>query len=244
MRVLLTCMLMWSCASGPKAGPTNPLAGARQMVVVTTGGWSATDGTLVRFQRSGSDDDWRRVGDPVPVVLGAGGLGWGRGLHPAQRGGPAKQEGDKRSPAGVFRLSGTFGASPSPPGKLAHTPLSPSIECVDDPASKRYNVIVDRKGISNPDWKSSEKMSEVEVYTLGIVVDHNAWPAVQPGAGSCIFLHLTSDPPHPTVGCTAVPGDELGALARWLDKSAHPVLVQLPRKEYDRVQDTWGLPSL
>ena len=244
MKALLACSLALSCASGPKAGPTNPLAGARQLVVVTTSGWSATEGRLVRFTRRGADDDWSRVSSPVAVVLGAAGLGWGRGLHPAQRGGPTKQEGDKRSPAGVFRLSGTFGFAPSPMGKLPYTPLTPTIECVDDPASKRYNVVVDRAGISNPDWKSSEKMRQVDVYALGVVVDHNAWPAVTAGAGSCIFLHLASDPPAPTVGCTALASDDLGALAAWLDKSAHPVLVQLPQKEYDKLAEAWGLPSL
>ena len=244
MRALIACCVVLSCASGPKTGPSNPLAGARQMVVVTTSGWSSFDGQLVKFTRSGSDDDWHRQGPPVSVLVGAAGLGWGRGLHPAQRGGPTKQEGDKRSPAGIFRLSGTFGLNPSPPGKLPYTKLTPTIECVDDANSKRYNVVVDRAGISNPDWKSSEKMAEVPEYALGVVVDHNAWPAVQAGAGSCIFLHVSADPPHPTVGCTSMAPDEMGQLASWLDKSAHPILVQLPRKEYDRLQDAWGLPSL
>jgi D-alanyl-D-alanine dipeptidase len=198
----------------------------------------------MQFTRRGSDDDWRRLGEPVTVMLGEAGLGWGRGLHPAQRGGPTKREGDKRSPAGVFRLSGTFGLAPSAPGKLPYTPLGPSIECVDDPASKRYNVVVDRTGITNPDWKSSEKMHEVAEYALGVVVDHNAWPTTQAGAGSCIFLHLTADSPRPTIGCTAMAADALGTLAGWLDKSAHPILVQLPRKEYERLQEEWQLPAL
>jgi zinc D-Ala-D-Ala dipeptidase len=200
MRMLAACCVLWSCASGPKAGPTHPLAGAKQMVVVTSAGWSASEGRLLRFARAGATDDWHRVGDPVAVTLGAAGMGWGRGLHPAQRGGPTKQEGDKRSPAGVFRLSGTFGFEPSGPSRMPYTTLSPTIECVDDPASKRYGVVVDRAGISNPDWKSSEKMRAVESYALGVVVDHNAWPQAQPGAGSCIFIHLAADPPQPTVG--------------------------------------------
>jgi L,D-peptidoglycan transpeptidase YkuD (ErfK/YbiS/YcfS/YnhG family) len=116
------------------------------------------------------------------------------------------------------------------------------VQCVDDPKSKRYNVIVDRKGISNPDWKSFETMRrEDDLYRVGVVVDHNAFPAA-PGAGSCIFLHIWSGPQDPTIGCTAMEGARLEQIVHWLDPRARPVLVQLPEGEYKRLRDDWALP--
>jgi D-alanyl-D-alanine dipeptidase len=231
-----------ACAATPKSGPTHPLAGARQVVVVTAAGWSAQTGTLTRWQREDANDPWHRVGDEVQVALGKGGMGWGRGLHPAQPRGPVKQEGDNRTPAGAFRLSGTFGYEPSAIGRLPYTPLTDDIQCVDDGRSKRYNVIVDRKGITNPDWKSFERMRrDDDLYRLGVVVEHNAFPAT-PGAGSCIFLHIWSGPAQPTVGCTAMAADGLAKLAEWLDPAARPVLVELPEAEYSRLHTSWQLP--
>src|SRR5262245_14268846 len=107
----LLCLLSmsWLACATPKGGATNPLGGTKQLVVVRTAGWNATEGTLSRFVRRGADDAWRRVAGPAPVVVGRSGLGWGRGLHAPQPGGPTKREGDGRAPAGVFRLSTAFG---------------------------------------------------------------------------------------------------------------------------------------
>jgi D-alanyl-D-alanine dipeptidase len=231
-----------SACAAPRRGPTQPLAGARQLVVVVTDEWSARAGTLRRFVRDGSTDSWRALPGEAPVMVGSAGLGWGRGLHPPQSSGPTKQEGDRRAPAGVFRLSATFGYESSAPGKLPYTPLGESIQCVDDPRSKKYNLLVDRSGISNPDWKHFEVMRrDDDQYRIGVVVDHNAWPAT-PGAGSCIFLHIWAAPDQPTVGCTAMAPANVEELAGWLDPSAHPALVQLPRREYQRLREEWALP--
>ena len=217
--------------------------GSRQLILVTTRDWDAVGGTLRRFERKDSKAGWRQVGDAVPVVVGRGGLGWGAGLNSETGDGPVKKEGDGKSPAGVFSLSNAFGFAAEAPGlHVPYTPLTPTVECVDDVNSRRYNLIVDRGGLPDVDWKSSERMRSVEGYRWGVVVEHNASPRV-PGRGSCIFLHIWSGPDKGTAGCTAMEQPNLEALVRWLDAKKKPVLVQLPGAEYERLRSAWGLPA-
>ena len=222
------------------------LSQSTQMVVVTTKDWTATDGVLRRFERT--ERGWQQVGLSFPVVVGRSGLGWGRGLTnmpPSIK--PQKIEGDGRSPAGVFRLSYAFGyaaADKVPEIKLPYVQCTETVECVDDPNSTYYNIIKDRRAAEKVDWKSSEKMrlSDNE-YKLGIFVEHNASPP-QPGAGSCVFMHIWKEPGHPTSGCTAMSEGAIEILLGWLDGKSRPVLVQLPQEEYQKNQIDWRLPDI
>jgi D-alanyl-D-alanine dipeptidase len=205
----------------------------RQVVCVTTPTWATSGGTLQRWERADGAESWVKAGDPVDVVVGERGLGWGIGLHgSATDDGPRKKEGDRKAPAGVFRLTGSFGRGPSPVGNLPWQTITATLEAVDDPASRFYNRIVDRKKIGQPDWKSSERMAEIPVYKLGVVVAHN--PQNIPGAGSCIFLHLRREKSSGTAGCTAMQEAPLVTLVRWLDPARQPVLVQFPRAVMQR----------
>src|SRR5687768_9806553 len=84
----------------------------RQLILVTSDGWTAGQGKLQRFER-GEKGPWKKVGDSFEVVLGRSGLGWGYGMHPdeasMERAGPLKQEGDGRSPAGIFKIGDAYG---------------------------------------------------------------------------------------------------------------------------------------
>jgi len=220
-----------------------------QMLVVTTADWNAVDGTMQRYERSRAGGKWKAVGDPVPVVVGKNGLGWGQGIVAVDAAvmwdGPVKKEGDGKAPAGVFSLSSVFGYAAEKPGgwKMPYTALTPSIECVDDTASKFYNRVVDRSTVS-PDWKSSEQMRRPdELYTWGVVVDHNSNP-VAPGWGSCIFLHVWRGQGKPTVGCTAMAQPILESVIAWLDPAKQPILVQLPAVGYERLRKRWKLPKV
>ena len=226
----------------------SPLASSTQILVVTTKDWDAVPGVMRRFTRVDVQSAWVEVGTPIPIVVGRNGLGWGRGLNPPPAmPGPIKKEGDRKSPAGIFRLSSTFGLAV--PGqmkqvKMPYKQLTPGVECVDDAKSEHYNSIVDRERTDQPDWNSSEKMREVgEQYRLGVVVDHNA-DLPEPGGGSCVFIHIWKTSQTGTTGCTAMAPENIEALLPWLDPAAHPVLVQLPESEYNHLQKNWLLPSL
>ena len=228
---------------------------SRQMLLVTTSEWSATDGALQRYARP-SGGAWGAVGEPVPVVVGRSGLGWGRGLHGNGFGGPVKAEGDGRAPAGVFLLSAAFGYAGSTATGLPYV-STPGLHCVDDRASASYNLVRDVP--AGFDWSSHETMRRRDgLYRIGAIVAHNG-PGVAPdlvpgarladaapvaGGGSCIFLHVWRGPGTSTAGCTAMPDERLAEVLAWLDADEMPVLVQLPRAEYVRQRSAWGLPGM
>jgi L,D-peptidoglycan transpeptidase YkuD (ErfK/YbiS/YcfS/YnhG family) len=207
-----------------------PPAEAQQLVVVSTPDWSAVSGTLRRWERRAAGESWHPVGAPVRVTVGRAGLAWGLGLHTAPTNGPHKAEGDGKGPAGVFRLTAAFGYDAAPAAvKLPYVHARAGIEAVDDPRSRYYNQIVDRAQVAKVDWKSSEKMRRSDdLYRCGIVVAHN--PKAEPGAGSCIFLHVWRSPADGTAGCTAMPLADITELQRWLDPAAQPALLQAPRE--------------
>jgi D-alanyl-D-alanine dipeptidase len=249
LRLISAIFIVLLTGAGAEAQSSPPvseqLGACRQMVVVTSTNWIATTGTMRRFERVG--EGWQMNGPEFPVVLGRGGLGWGRGINPPQQSGPEKREGDGRSPAGVFALPYAFGYAPADSVreiKLPYVQCLSSVECVDDTNSQYYNIVVDRQSVTKADWNSSEKMRmKDDEYRLGIFIAHNTSPT-QPGGGSCVFMHIWKGPGIPTSGCTAMSPGVMESLLGWLDAQTHPVLVQLPDAEYRRLQKQWALPSL
>lgn len=250
-RLTLACVLLFCGAAASAQTPAGkapaPLARSRQVVVVTTRGWDDVPGTLRRFEREGAEGGWSQVGKDVPVAVGKNGLGWGAGLvDTGASAGPQKREGDGKAPAGLFRLGPAFGFAPRVEAswlRVPYIPLTSSVECVDDAASRSYNLIVASGAAGGADWSSSERMRSVEGYRWGLVVGHNAAPP-RAGRGSCIFLHIWAGPGKGTAGCTAMEEANLTELLRWLDPKKGTLLVQLPEAEYTRLRSTWRLPTL
>ncbi len=231
----------------PPPGAVNISATAfdhsRQMLLVVTGSWDEVAGTMRRFERTSSAAAWSEVGASVPVVVGRTGLAWGRGVRVGTGDGPVKKEGDGKAPAGAYRLGNAFGLAAQKPSRwsLPYLYLGDQIECVDDAASAQYNRLVARSRVTSVDWTSSERMWEQPLYKWGVIVEHNADP-IQPAGGSCIFLHIWSGPARGTAGCTAMAEPDLVAIIDWLNPARSPLLVQLPRPEYERLKDAWRLP--
>jgi L,D-peptidoglycan transpeptidase YkuD (ErfK/YbiS/YcfS/YnhG family) len=221
---------------------------ARQMVLVVTPDWQNLSAQLAYFERGTNNGEWGQVKRTFPVVVGRNGLGWGTGLHTTNDlSGPIKREGDGKSPAGIFRLSGAFGyAEPSSAKwiRLPYVQCTASLECVDDSKSQYYNSTLERQSVSKADWHSSEDMRRKdELYRQGIFIDHNKNPTL-PDGGSCIFVHIWQGPAIGTSGCTAMTSERLEELLKWLDAAKQPVLVQLPKVEYARLQANWHLPVI
>ena len=242
-----TAPLPVSTATRSAAAPT---ASALQMLLVITDDWDAVPGVMRRFERDGVRSVWRPVGSDIAVVVGGAGLGWGDGLHGTgspNEPGPIKQEGDNRSPAGVFRLTSAFGYAPRDSMSWITMPYAQATDaykCVDDAASIHYNQMLFRQPGSAVDWRSAEDMHRRDsLYRMGVVVEHNA-NGQRVGAGSCIFLHIWPGAAGNTSGCTAFSSDAMNALLAWLKPESLPILVQLPRSEYDRLRALWGLPAI
>jgi L,D-peptidoglycan transpeptidase YkuD (ErfK/YbiS/YcfS/YnhG family) len=266
LTIFLACVLAACVSNLPaqsNASGGDVFSRSTEMLVVTTPDWNAVDGQLERFERVSARDPWRPAGAPISIVVGGKGMGWGIGLllENARTAGlttetkktePIKKEGDGKSPAGVFTLGTAFGdaAQPLSGQKLPYLELTPSIECVDDARSTHYNRVLDRSTVS-PDWNNSEHMRSVgEAYRWGIVINHNGTvvgpdsKAPAPGGGSCVFLHIWGGRGHGTAGCTAMTPGDIEALLTWLDPARKPLLVQMPRADYDRLASAWKLPKL
>jgi D-alanyl-D-alanine dipeptidase len=238
-------------ASGAPRGhrTANAMESSKELIVVTTSDWSAVDGTMRRFTRSESNQQWLAAGKPVSVVVGKNGLGWGTGIVETDlfraASDPVKKEGDGKAPAGVFSLGEAFGYAEKDllDAKLRYVHLTDAIECVDDPSSQFYNRVLDRGSVS-PDWNSSEHMRRSdELYRWGVVVEHNTNPT-KSGGGSCIFLHIWRGAGEGTAGCTAMPQPEIEKLLGWLEPSSKPLLVQMPESQYQRLRKKLKLPAL
>jgi len=231
-------------APAPHHGASPLPTKSRQLLLVRSAGWAAVSGTLGRYERTDATH-WVLVGSETPLNVGRSGMAWGRGLaHPTEPG-PVKREGDGRSPAGAFLLGTAFGAADAlPEGAKAFPYLHAlgSSYCVEDPRSKFYNQVVDAPGLTagaRPYW--SELKRADGVFRWGIVVRQNDVDT-QPGAGSCVFLHLWRGAGKGTAGCTAMPPEHLESTLRWLDPAAEPVLVQLPEPVYRELREAWNLP--
>jgi L,D-peptidoglycan transpeptidase YkuD (ErfK/YbiS/YcfS/YnhG family) len=217
---------------------------ARQLVLVTTPDWNASQGTLRTYARDA--DGWHEVGTARPIVIGRAGSAWGLGLHPAQPG-QQKREGDGRSPAGVFRIGSAFGYASSETTALPYAALSVDDYCVDVSGSPFYNRIVDASkagpaavaGSTEPMRRDLHDNGD-QAYKVGFVIENN--PDGVAGGGSCIFAHLWKTPETGTAGCTAMTETTMRGLLGWLRPDQNPVFVLLPRNEYQRLRVTWQLP--
>jgi D-alanyl-D-alanine dipeptidase len=243
-----TCAVIFAAVWSAISAWSAPLSDVQQVLLVVPSDWNQVSTRMICFERTNSSGEWRKWGRTVPVVLGRNGLGWGTGLHPTNDlRGPIKREGDGKSPAGIFRLSGAFGYAEATSAKwirLPYVQCTSALECVDDPQSRHYNTTLERSKVSKPDWQSFEHMKRSdELYELGIFIDHNVSPTAA-GRGSCIFMHIWEARGIGTSGCTAMARERLEEILRWLEPSRHPVLVQLPNNEYFSRRQAWELPEL
>ena len=227
--------------------PSSPIANSDQLVLVSSHDWNAAVGELHRYERHGAL--WREIGNPTPVSLGRNGTAWGLGVHPMPQPGPQKVEGDGRSPAGVFSLSGAFGYGPTGHTLMPYEAMDASDWCMDVPTSPHYNRIVDARSVGEDAVAGSTEPMRLDLhhdgdirYALGLMVAHN--PQAVPNKGSCIFMHLWRQPGEATSGCTAMDEEAMQTLLAWLDPARNPVLVLLPESEYARMSAAWRLPRL
>jgi len=190
----------------PAPRPTGP-TGGRQAIVVTAGAYGATTASFSAYQLTGASR--QRVLGPWVADIGYNGM--------APPG--AKREGDGRTPSGTYGFDFFFGVDANPGGGFAYRRVTgPSIVWDDDPGSPLYNEWVDER--QHPAGANPEPMDRVPAYDYGAVIAYNE--ARTPGAGSAIFLHVSTG--GPTAGCVSLPASELLQVLRWLDPALHPTI--------------------
>lgn len=197
----------------------------KQLLVVSSYDFNSTKASLQAYERR--EGAWAMVFTSFSVNLGRSGLAWGKGLYRFRHATdePIKQEGDGKSPAGLFTLESFFGYEDRH-FKLPYLQVSPSTLCIDDSASPSYNSILQSQDSTK--YRSFEYMKRGDdLYKLGIVVGHNSEALIK--GGSCIFMHIQKSEDSPTSGCTAMQEEQLLQLMKWLDKAHKPLLLQLPQ---------------
>jgi len=241
---ILLSFIFFSLAQAMNTNTQIPtlLKHSKQLIVVVAPHWESTQGRLFTFQRNDTNSPWHSSSISTPIVLGTHGMGWGYSFEKEQD--PTKQEGDYRSPAGVFALGKTFGFQDASKTmtQMPYIKIAQDTVCVDDPASTHYGQVINAHQVVQKDWNSAEQMKDYPEYLYGIVIKSNPQKITQ--KGSCIFVHLWDAPDHTTAGCTAMPQKILKQLIAWLNPKNSPVLVQLPFPQYQKLQEAWKLPHI
>jgi len=227
------------------AATAEPLgAEVRQLILSIAPDWSSRQGTLQRFER-GADGQWTKVGEAVPVLYGKSGLAWGRGVRGENEPGTRKREGDGKTPAGAFVLGMIYGNDAGLPkgADFPYHQVTDADAWPDDPKNPFYNQHVAVDAANPPPWFKSQRMRTGDpAYRWRVEIRHNADP-IEPGAGSATFFHIRRGETRPTSGCTTMAETALSELVIWLRVAAKPHYVVLPRAEYLRLWQAWGLPT-
>lgn len=226
------------------AGAFELPAASTQCLVGIAETWDSSSATL-RFYRK-TDGQWKPQGDAWQARLGKSGLVWGSGMHPVPSGAVTKQEGDMRSPAGVFTIGGVWGYEPTvrKHPKLFYRQVTSRDLWIEDPVSPQYNrnVVLDHEPASP--WEKKQQMKQADpAHALKLFIAHNAPPKTVPNAGSSIFFHIwRGGGSRATAGCTTMEETKLRALISRIDPAGRPLYVLLPKADYEKHRAAWKLP--
>lgn len=204
-----------------------PLAQARRLVLVTADNFTTSEASARLFERGAPAEPWREVSAAEPALIGKAGMAWSYFFRAfAGKGEPIKLEGDKRVPAGFYRIGKSFGTLP--PNSAGYLPITDGVTCVNDAASPAYNTITTRAKVGGT--VHGENMWRVPEYRRGLLVDYPTNARAR--AGSCIFIHVRLPKKTGTGGCVALPQARVEALQDFAANGA--VLAVLPRQALDR----------
>lgn len=178
-----------------------PLNESLRLMLVTAQTMDTQSARLQYFTRSTTRSNWKPVGVSELAVIGKAGLAWGSTFVGFKRAGePEKIEGDKRTPAGVFRVGPSFGFSPL--NEENYIWIKPGeTGCVEDPDSPHYNTITSRSVVGGA--TRMDEMRRTPLYRNGLFIHYPT--DRQNRRGSCIFIHIWSRPNDGTAGCIALP---------------------------------------
>ena len=204
-----------------------PLVKARRLVLVTSDTFASPSATVQRYERAAANAPWQLSGGPASALIGHKGMGWAHAFRAfARNGEPVKVEGDKRVPAGFYKIGPSFGFAVS--DRPHYLRITDGVTCVNDVSSPAYNTIKSRSEIG-PNVHG-ENMWRVPEYRRGLLIDYPTDRRAR--AGSCIFIHLQLPRTTGTGGCVALPESQLEALQDHVQTGA--VLAMLPRQALDR----------
>ena len=128
-----------------------------------------------------------------------------------------KQEGDKKTPMGNFKLGNLYyrkDRNPKPDTKLKVIPIKKEMGWCDDVRSKKYNKLIRiTKNIGH------EKLIRKDTcYDFLIPIKYNT-NKIKKNKGSAIFIHITKNYKK-TLGCVAIKKKDMIILLRLVKKNS------------------------
>ncbi|MEM1307333.1 MAG: L,D-transpeptidase family protein [Pseudomonadota bacterium] len=152
-------------------------------------------------------------------------VAWGQLRRPCMRGRTGvralKREGDGATPRGTFTPVYVLYRADRrrrPRTVLPVRALLPDDGWNDAAMDRNYN-----RPIAHPYPASAERLWRTDrLYDLIVVLSHNQRPRVA-GAGSAVFVHVTSEDQRPTAGCIALAPRDLDVLVQHLTPSTRLV---------------------
>jgi L,D-peptidoglycan transpeptidase YkuD (ErfK/YbiS/YcfS/YnhG family) len=181
---------------------------ARQVVTVTSASWGTDVATLQTFEKDAGG--WRAVFGQMPAYIGRYGFS-------AQ-----KQEGDLKTPTGMYGFGVMFGQRANPGVRFPYRQADSQSVWVDDVHSPYYNTWQENAALSGEHLAAS---GFATAYAYAVDIAYNTSPIV-PGKGSAIFLHVSTG--GGTAGCVSLAQSNLLEVLRWLDPAKNPVIVMGP----------------
>lgn len=132
-----------------------------------------------------------------------------------------KQEGDGKSPTGIFKLGKLFSYEKQGNTLLENQQTTKDDKWIDDVDSIDYNTHV----IGATTAKSYENLLlNNDVYKYCVVIEYNTNPIIK-GKGSAIFFHLGIKKPYFTAGCVAIDEASMKSIISWLDQNKNPSII-------------------
>ena len=115
-----------------------------------------------------------------------------------------KRQGDRKTPKGVYWITGAFGILDDPGTQIPYTKLNRYLYWSGEAGT--YNTMVDSRQLGYAPSGSEHLISYKPHYNYALVIGYNTKNIV--GKGSAIFMHCTGPNPY-TAGCVAVPEEKM-----------------------------------
>jgi hypothetical protein len=188
-----------------------PIHRATRLMIVTVDKVDDAKAELHTFERASPAERWKPHSEPQPAVVGTHGIGWGHPYLAFRRGSePVKEEGDERTPAGIYRIGAMFGfAEDKRPNYIQLTPGRQF--CVEDTSSPYYGQIVSQSSVSEKTL--GQKMASEQQFRRGLFIDYPPRPAFK--AGSCIFVQVWRGEGVATSAHVGLPEESILRLQDW-----------------------------
>lgn len=185
-------------------------SGQLLVVVSKTNDPGNPNASLYVCDRTANDESWQ-TGKPIDVTIGKKGF-----CRPGE-----KQEGDNRSPQGLFNLGYAYGYAKTFNTGLDYRQAGDSDIWIDDPGHPEYNTW----STFPTDAASWERMKRDDhQYKMGIIIEYNTQPVLK-NRGSAVFMHIWEAPGYGTSACVAMDEENLTQIMKWLNKKHNPKIL-------------------